>query len=478
MSEVHTASTDSATAAGSADSAGSPDSADAALTDGPPRSGSPEPGADAGSVHASAAATVASHRDHLFPWVRPYYAQPLVLSDGQGVFVRDVDGVEYLDLFAGILTTSVGHCHPAVQRAVTEQMARLGHTSTLYVTEPQVRAAQTLAELAPGDLSVTCFTNSGTEAVESAIAAARLYTGRHEIVALRLGYSGRSMLTSHMTAHKGWRLPLGGVTGVVHARSPYPFRSPVAAERSTDFFIDDLIETIETTTGGEPAAFFAETIQGVGGYIVPPPDYFQRAAEVIRSYGGLLIIDEVQAGFGRTGDHWFGIEHWGVEPDIMCMAKGIANGFPVGATITRPEIASAWQGPSISTFGGNPISMAAVNATLGVMREEDVPARARERGDRLRQGLEKLRDRFPWIGEVRGMGLMQGLELVGDRAGKTPDPDRAARVTDAAREERLLIGRGGLHAHVLRIGPSLLISEEEIDEGLRRLGRACERADA
>ena len=391
----------------------------------------------------TAAETTAAHRDVLFPWVRPYYAEPLVLAEAEGVRVRDVTGEEYLDLFAGILTTSIGHCHPAVQKAVSAQMAKLGHTSTLYVTEPQIAAARTLADLAPGELSVTCFTNSGTEAVESAIAVARLYTGRHEIVALRLGYSGRSMLTSHMTAHKGWRLPLGGVSGVVHARSPYPFRSPVSPEQTTDFLIDDLVEVIETTTAGQPAAFFAETIQGVGGYIVPPMDYFQRAAEVIRSYGGLLIIDEVQAGFGRTGKHWFGIEHWGVEPDIICMAKGIANGFPVGATITKPEIAEAWQGPSISTFGGNPISMAATNATLGVMQEEDVPTRAHERGAQLKAGLERLRDRYPWIGEVRGMGLMQGVELVTDR-----------------------------------IGPSLLITEAEIDEGLQRFAAACEAADS
>ena len=441
-------------------------------------SGSSANGQAAPTLKRTRAETIAAHSEHLFPWVRPYYDEPLVLTDAEGVRARDANGVEYLDLFAGILTTSIGHCHPAVQTAVTSQMARIGHTSTLYVTEPMTEAAETLASIAPGELSVSCFTNSGTEAVESAIAAARMYTGRHEIVALRLGYSGRSMLTSHMTGHRGWRLPLGGVTGVVHARSPYPFRSPVDADRTTDFLIDDLVEVIETTTGGKPAAFFAETIQGVGGYIVPPADYFQRAAEVIRSYGGLVIIDEVQAGFGRTGKHWFGIEHWGVEPDIMCMAKGIANGFPVGATITRREIAEAWQGPSISTFGGNPVSMAAANATLGIMREEDVPTRAHERGEQLSAGLARLRDRFPWIGEVRGMGLMQGIELVGDRAGKAPDTDRAARVTEAAKAEGLLIGRGGLYGHVIRIGPSLLITEAEIDEGLDRLGAACEHADA
>ncbi len=427
----------------------------------------------------SRSGTIASAQsEYLFPWVRPYYSEPLALSDAEGVWVRDVEGEEFLDLFAGILTTSVGHCHPFVQDAVRTQMARLGHTSTLYVTEGQVEAAKSLAEITPGALKTTCFTNSGTEAVESAIAAARLFTGRHEIVALRLSYSGRSALTSHMTGQGAWRLPMGGASGIVHARSPYTYRSPVGdGPEATSFFIDDLVEVIETTTAGKPAAFFAETIQGVAGYIVPPPDYFQQAAEVIRSYGGLLIIDEVQTGFGRTGNHWFGIEHWGVEPDIMVMAKGIASGFPVGATVTRPEIAEAWQGPSISTYGGNPISMAAMRATLDVMKREDVPTRADARGRQLRSGLEALRDQFSWIGEVRGMGLMQGIELVTDRAGKAPDGDRAARLLGAAREERLLVGRGGQHGHVIRVGPSLLITEEEMDQALKRFAAACVRAD-
>ena len=420
----------------------------------------------------------AAQADYLFPWVRPYYSEPLALSEGAGVWVRDVDGDEYLDLFAGILTTSVGHCNPDVLDAVDEQMGRLGHTSALYVTEGQIEAARSLSEITPGALRTACFTNSGTEAVEAAVATARLYTGRHEIVALRLSYSGRSTLTSHMTAQRAWRLPGGATDGVVHARSPYAYRSPVGGDpEATQFFIDDLVEVIETTTGGRPAAFFAETIQGVAGVIVPPPDYFRQAADVIRSYGGLFISDEVQAGFGRTGDHWFGIEHWGVEPDIMVMAKGIANGFPVGATVTRPEIAEAWQGPSISTYGGNPVSMAAMRATLDVMKREDVPARAAERGAQLRAGLEALRSAHTWIGDVRGLGLMQGVELVADRASRTPDGDRAGALLEAAREERLLIGRGGLNGHVIRIGPSLLIAEDEMEEGIRRLAAACRRID-
>ncbi|MBA2246460.1 MAG: aminotransferase class III-fold pyridoxal phosphate-dependent enzyme, partial [Gemmatimonadetes bacterium] len=221
----------------------------------------------------------------------------------------------------------------------------------------------------------------------------------------------------------------------------------------------------------------AETIQGVGGYIVPPPGYFQRAAEIIRSHGGLLIIDEVQTGFGRTGEKWFGIEHWGVEPDIMVMAKGIANGFPVGVTITTDEIAQAWTAKTISTYGGNPVSMAAADATLEVMVREDVPQRCAIRGEQLRSGLDELYSRHEWIGEVRGMGLMQALELVEDRRSKQPSPRRALALLEAAKEEGLLIGVGGLHGQVIRVGPSMLVTEQQVADALERLGRACARVD-
>jgi 4-aminobutyrate aminotransferase-like enzyme len=242
-----------------------------------------------------------------------------------------------------------------------------------------------------------------------------------------------------------------------------------------DKFVADLEETIVTTTNGKPAAFIAETIQGVGGYVVPPPGYFAKAAEVIRRYGGLLIIDEVQTGFGRTGGHWFGIEHSGVEPDIMVMAKGIANGAPVGATITTDEIAKSWKAKTISTFGGNPVSMAALCATQDVLREEDAPENARVRGEELRAGLLAIQRKHPWIGDVRGMGLMQGLEIVKDPATKEPDAKRAARFMEATREEGVLVGVGGLYGNVVRIGPSLLVTKDEIAEGVEKLGRAAAR---
>jgi 4-aminobutyrate aminotransferase len=244
-----------------------------------------------------------------------------------------------------------------------------------------------------------------------------------------------------------------------------------------DAFGRDLEELIVTTTNGKPAAFMAETIQGVGGYIVPPPGYFQRMVEIIHQYGGVFICDEVQAGFGRTGDKWFGIEHWNVEPDIMVMAKGIASGMPVGATIARPEIADAWTSKTISTFGGNPIAMAAAIATNEVMVRENVPARAAVRGKQLRAGLDELGRKYGWIGDVRGMGLMQALEIVEDKKSKTPSPKKAKGLLEATKEEGLLIGLGGLNGHVIRLGPSLLVTEDETADALARLGRACARVD-
>jgi 4-aminobutyrate aminotransferase len=425
-------------------------------------------------------ALLADQRKYVFPAVKPYYEAPLVLEEAKGVLARDDSGTEYLDLFSGILTTGIGHCHPAVVDAVREQAGRLGHTSTLYVTQPQIEAAKRLAAIAPGALQKTFFTNSGTEAIETAIMTARLYTGRSEIVALRLAYHGRSLMATTLTAHSPWRPLASPVAGFTHALSPYPYRCPFnqpCDDTCVERFANDVEEVIRTTTNGRPAAFIAETIQGVGGYIVPPRGYFERVAEIVRSHGGLLIMDEVQAGFGRTGEHWFGIEHWGVEPDIMVMAKGIASGLPVGATIARADVADAWTGKTISTFGGNPLSMAAMVATLDVMREENVPARSAERGAQLRAGLEALARRFAWIGDVRGMGLMQALELVRDPGTKEPDGKRAAALLEAAREERVLVGLGGLFGNVIRIGPSMLITEQETAEGIVRLGRACERAD-
>lgn len=427
-----------------------------------------------GSV--SSAETIAGQREYLLPSMLHMYEEPMALAEGEGVRVRDPEGREYLDLFAGILTTSVGHCNPRVVEATTRQMQRLGHISTLYAHETQVEAARKIAEISPGELKRTFFSNSGTEAIETALMMACLATGRSEIIALRVGYHGRSFMATSVTAHSGWRPLATPVAGIKHAKSPNPYRCPYRQPcdaSCVDKFVDDLEEVIVTTTNGRPAAFIAETIMGVAGYVMPPIGYFEKAAEVIRHYGGLLIIDEVQAGFARTGTHWFGIEHHGVVPDIMVMAKGIANGAPVGATITTDEIAHAWKGKTISTFGGNPVSMAALCATQDEMRAHDAPTNAQHRGDELRAALVEMQKDHPWMGDVRGMGLMQAIEIVKDPATKEPDMARTKAFLAATRDEGLLVGQGGLHGTVIRIGPSLLISQAEMAEGIDLMKRAA-----
>ncbi len=420
------------------------------------------------------------HREYLFQAVRPYYEEPVVLERGEGTRVWDADGTAYLDFFAGILTTSVGHCHPRVVEAVQAQAARLGHTSTLYVTGPQVEAARRLAALAPGELKRSFFTNSGSEAIETALTLARIHTGRSEVIALRQAYHGRSQMASAVTAQAPWRALASPVAGVSHALAPYPYRcrfhreGEACGEACAEAYARDLEEVIETTTNGAPAAFIAESVQGVAGYVVPPPGYFQRVAEIIRGHGGLFVADEVQAGLGRTGRHWFGIDHWGVVPDIMVLAKGIAGGMPVGATITTDAIAGSWTGKTISTFGGNPVAMAAMVATLDVLVEADAPANAEARGRRLQEGLDALAARHAWIGDARGIGLMRALELVEDPESKAPSPARAKALLEAARREGLLVGLGGLHGHIVRLGPHLLVTDAEVDEALERLGRACD----
>lgn len=430
---------------------------------------------------ATSADIIQGQREYLLPAMLHMYSEPVALVEGQGVRVVDADGKEYLDLFSGILTTSIGHCHPRIAERVQEQMARLGHVSTLYATEVHVEAARMLAEVAPGNLTRTFFTNSGTEAIETALMMACLHTGRSEIIGLRQAYHGRSFMATSVTAHSSWRPLSTRVAGIHHAITPYSYRCPFKQpcdESCAEAFARDLEDVIVTTTNGQPAAFIAESVMGVGGYVVPPKGYFERVAEIVRGFGGLLIIDEVQAGFGRTGRHWFGIEHHGVLPDIMVMAKGIAGGFPVGATITTDEVAASWQGKTISTFGGNPISMAAMCATLEVMAEERVYRRAEERGAQLREGLLALQASYPWIGDVRGMGLMQAMEMVDDPVSKKPDVDRCNAFLEACRDSGLLLGQGGMWGHVVRIGPSLLITEDEIAEGLELMGRAAASIDA
>lgn len=414
------------------------------------------------------------HEEFLFPCVANYYEEPVVITKASGTTVTDMEGRDYLDFFGGILTVSLGHCQPEIQEAVANQMKQLGHVSTLYPTVNIVDLAERLAKLSPGNLKKSFFTSSGTEADETAVLLAKIHTGKSEIIALRHSYSGRSQLAINMTAHAAWRLMPSSIPGIKHAPSPYCYRCPMGLTYpSCDIqCAKDIEELIQTETCGQPAAFMAEPIQGVGGFITPPDEYFEVAVGIVRNYGGLFICDEVQTGFGRTGDKWFGIEHYGVIPDIMTMAKGMANGMPVGATIASQEVADSLTGLTICTFGGNPVSMAATEATLDIMEKEDVPKLSAQRGAELREHLLAMQEKYPFIGDVRGKGLMQAIELVEDRKTKEPAPGKVGQLMEAAKSNGLLLGKGGLYGNVLRIAPPMLITKEALAEGCKKLDAA------
>jgi 4-aminobutyrate aminotransferase len=388
--------------------------------------------------------------------------------------VWDLEGRKYLDFFGGILTISVGHTNPKVTSKIKAQVDRLQHTSTLYPTEPIVALAEKIAQITPGKLQKSFFTNSGTEANEAALLLARMATGSFDVIALRHGYSGASTLAKSVTAQGPWRA--GGVVsvGVAHAINPYCYRCPLGL-KYPDCGVacaNDVENLIQTGTSGHIAAFLAEPIQGVGGFITPPPEYFKIVFNAVKKYGGLFISDEVQTGFGRTGKHWFGIEHWEVVPDIITCAKGMANGVPIGATVTTAALAASYRGLTISTFGGNPVTSVAALATIEVIEEEQLRANAASVGTYFREKLEELQQKHAVIGDVRGKGLMQGLELVKDRATKEPAPEATSQLLELTRENGLLIGKGGLYGNVVRLSPMLNISKADVDEGIRLLDKS------
>ncbi|MBL8857790.1 MAG: aspartate aminotransferase family protein [Planctomycetes bacterium] len=434
-------------------------------------------GGAATRTQLDAAAIRAKEKEFLFPSVAHYYQEPIVLTDGKGSRLKDIDGREYLDFFGGILTVSVGHGNERVNGALKAQIDRLGHVSTLYPTLPMVELAETLARITPGPLKKSYFLASGTEADETAVMLAQVYTGALEIIALRHGYSGRSMLAQSLTAHSPYRAVPTQIAAIKHALSPYCYRCPLGLKYPSCKIkcATDLEELIQTTTTGKIAGFLAEPIQGVGGFITPPPEYFKIAVDIVRKYGGIFICDEVQTGFGRTGKHMFGIEHWGVQPDVMTMAKGIANGMPLAACIATPEVADAFKKSQISTFGGNPLSCVAATATIGEIEDHKLVQNAEVQGKRLRDGLEALQKRHPkLIGDVRGKGLMQALELVVDETSgdRTPNTAATLRLFEETKKRGLLIGKGGLYGNSIRIAPALNVTTGDVDEALRILGES------
>ncbi len=416
---------------------------------------------------------IRKHKEFLFPAVANYYEEPIALAKGDGEYVWDDEGNRYLDCFGGVLTVSIGHANPKVNEAIIEQTKTIQHTSTLYANKPQGDLAEKLAEISPGKLKKSFFTNSGTEADDTAILAAKLATGRHEVIVLRHSYSGRSATALSTIGHSTWKPVASQVAGISHASAPYCYRCPFKLEYpSCDVACaDDVEELIQTTTTGEIAAFMAEPILGVGGFIVPPKEYFGKVAEIARRYGGLFIADEVQTGWGRTGEKWFGIEHWGVEPDIITSAKGMGNGVPIGWTIATLEIADKFEGLTFSTFGGNPVSMAAGLAVVNVIEEEDLRTNATIVGGYFRERLEELQEKHQVIGDVRGKGLMQAIELVVDKKTKEPNPQAVLKVFEETKKRGVLIGKGGLYGNVIRTGMMLNSTKETVDELVEALDK-------
>ena len=413
------------------------------------------------------------------PAIFTFYSEPLMLVEGHMQYLYDETGRRYLDLFAGIVTVSCGHCHPKVVKAIRDQIGRIQHTTTIYLHPNLGAFAEALAAKLPSGLDSSYFVNSGSEANDLAIQMARLYTGNFDVIAVRNAYHGGSPMAQGLTSLHTWKYPLPNGAGVHHVPCPDPYRSLYSGSPAeiAQRCAEEIREIIRYSTPGRVAALITEPIQGVGGATRGAPEYLRLAYEIVRDHGGLCISDEVQTGFGRTGDHYWGFESSGVVPDIVTMAKGIGNGVPLGALTTRREIAEVMtQRVHFNTFGGNPVCMAAGLAVLEVIEEEGLQENSRVVGGHFKSGLEELQQRHPLIGDVRGMGLMLGVELVRDRESKEPATSETAVVLEEARSMGVLVGKGGLFGNVLRIKPPMCITRDDVDFALAVLDRALAAA--
>ena len=408
--------------------------------------------------------------------------QPVVVASAEGCVIHDASGKDYLDCFAGISVVNAGHCNPKVIAAAKAQMDKLVHCASYIYYSPATGAlAEKLAQIMPSPrLRKSFFANSGAEAIEGAMKVARLYTGKHEIISLHASFHGRTWGALSITGNQG-RKKRGGpyAPGVAFTNAPYVYRSPWPDDprRCVDFWAQSLEEVIRFSTAGDVAAFIAEPVMGEGGIIVPPADYFRAIKKVLDRQGILFICDEVQSGFGRTGK-MFAIEHYGVEPDVLVTAKGIADGFPLAAFTTRDEIAASFKpGDHLSTFGGNPVSCAASLANIEYMLEERLCEQSLEKGAYLMDRLNQLKRDQPIVGEVRGLGLMVGIELVTDDK-RTPGTAEAEAVRDHCLAAGVLVGVGGVYGNVVRVQPPLVITKHQLDVAVDAIAHAIERVQA
>lgn len=409
-------------------------------------------------------------KDHLFAAQTTYYEQPVTLIEGEGTRIRDDAGNEYLDAFAGIATNTLGYGNTEVAQAVADQAKKLTHVSTLYLTDEQLDLAEKVASVAPEGMTKSFLSNSGSEANEMAALVARLAKNSPDFLALEHAYHGRTVYTVALAGQSNWRNFAAQYPHIAFVPNPYCYRCPlgltypsceIACARAAK-------RVIETQTNGAPAAMIAETIAGVGGIITPPAEYFTVLKEVLEPFGTLLIADEVQTGWGRLGDGMFGmVSTYGVVPDIITSAKGLASGLPIGITITRPELADIFKGPHINTFGGNALSSRAAKVTLDVIEKRDLIANAKRQGEVLLGEMRSLQQRYPVIGDVRGHGLMIGVELVKDPQSKAYAPAETNRFLEEMRKRGVLVGKGGRFGNVIRIQPPLIFSDDDTREFLK-----------
>ncbi len=414
-------------------------------------------------------------KQFLNPGIFLYYKTPIMIVEGKMQYVWDETGKRYLDALGGIVTISVGHCHPHVVEAARRQNELLQHSTTIYLHPNIAGYAEKLAAKMPGDLKVCYFVNSGSEANDLALLMARAYTGNYDMIALRNAYHGGNASGMGLTAHRTWKFNVPHSFGVHHAMTPDPYRGSYGSDdaEAGRKYAADVQELIDYATPGQIAGFIAESIQGVGGVIVFPDGYLKNVYEHVRAAGGVCIADEVQSGFGRTGTHYWGFETQGVMPDIVCMAKGIGNGAPLGAVVTTPKIAAALgQRIHFNTFGGNPVVCAQGAAVLEVIEREKLQDNALKIGNQLLAGLRALQEKHNIIGHVRGKGLMLGIELVKDRSTKEPAKAECAQILETCKEMGLLLGKGGLHGQTIRFSPPMCVTSADAEFLLDTLERA------
>ena len=418
------------------------------------------------------------HRAVLPQWVSLYYDDPISLVDGDGRHVTDAEGNRYLDFFGGILVTIIGHRAPRVIEAIKAQADRLLHTSTLYLMESQIALAEQITELSGIPDAKVFFANSGTEANDMALMLATQYRKSNQVLAIRGSYHGKSHSAIAVTGNAAWSGTTFSPFQVTYVHGGYKMRSPFGHLPDDDFIascVDDLRDLLGVATAGDVAAMIAEPIQGVGGFVTPPDGLFGSMKEVLDESGILFICDEVQTGWGRTGENFWGYQAHGIVPDLLTFAKGLGNGMAIGGVVGRREILDCYPANALSTFGGNPMATSAALATLEVLLEDDLQSNAHKVGNQLKNGLGYLAEETAEITEVRGKGLMLGVELSDPATGR-PDPDLTATIMEEAKVEGLLIGKGGLYGNVLRIAPPLSLTEAECDDGLAMLEAAVRRA--